>query len=171
ETLTNASQATGPRLYRTVDSCTVAGACSPGNERNEWECATSTSPGFLKAKKDKRDFWEVYAYASPAVGTGMPASLLEKTSVKRGAQDMTGTGALEEETFSYTYGPNGEQLLASSEKASVLGAAGQKARIFNRYDSSGRLSATLRSGWTRVFDAGTGTWSSQQRWVGTFYFT
>ncbi|WP_338270625.1 hypothetical protein, partial [Corallococcus caeni] len=41
ETLTNASQATGPRLYRTVDSCTVAGACSPGNERNEWECATS----------------------------------------------------------------------------------------------------------------------------------
>ncbi|WP_338263606.1 RHS repeat domain-containing protein, partial [Corallococcus caeni] len=171
ETLTNASQATGPRLYRTVDSCTVAGACSPGNERNEWECATSTSPGFLKAKKDKRDFWEVYAYASPAVGTGMPASLLEKTSVKRGAQDMTGTGALEEETFSYTYGPNGEQLLASSEKASVLGAAGQKARTFNRYDSSGRLSATLRSGWTRVFDAGTGTWSSQQRWVGTFYFT
>ncbi|WP_338269872.1 RHS repeat-associated core domain-containing protein, partial [Corallococcus caeni] len=171
ETLTNASQGTGPRLYRTVDSCTVAGACSPGNERNEWECATSTSPGFLKAKKDKRDFWEVYSYAAPAVGTGMPASLLEKTSIKRGAQDMTGTGALEENTFSYTYGPSGEQLLAASEKVSVLGAAGQKARTFNRYDTTGRPSATLRSGWTRVFDAATGTWSSQQRWVGTFYLT
>ncbi|NTX35327.1 RHS repeat-associated core domain-containing protein [Myxococcus sp. CA033] len=84
---------------------------------------------------------------------------------------MTGTGALEEETFSYTYGPNGEQLLAASEKPSVLGAAGQKARTYNRYDATGRLTATLRSGWTRVFDAATGTWSTQQRWNGTFYFT
>ncbi|RKG59576.1 hypothetical protein D7X30_11025 [Corallococcus sp. AB011P] len=170
ETLTNASQATGPRLYRTVDSCTVAGACSPGNERNEWECATSTSPGFLKAKKDKRDFWEVYSYAAPS-STSVPASLLENTSVKRGAQDMTGTGALEEEAFSYTYGPNGEQLLASSEKDSVLGAAGQKARTFNRYDATGRLSAAISSGWTRVFNASTGTWSSEQQWRGTFFLT
>ncbi|NNB96512.1 RHS repeat-associated core domain-containing protein [Corallococcus exiguus] len=171
ETLANGTETVTPRLYQTTDSCTVAGACSPGTERYEWECAAAGLPAYEKARKNKRDFWEVYTYASPAAGTGMPASLLEKTGVKRGAQDMTGTGALEEETFSYTYGPNGEQLLTSSEKASVLGAAGQKARTFNRYDATGRLSATIRSGWTRVFDAATGAWSSQQRWVGTFSLT
>ncbi|MCP3161428.1 RHS repeat-associated core domain-containing protein [Myxococcus qinghaiensis] len=171
ETLSNTSQTTSPRLYQTTDACSVTGACSPGTDRYEWVCAAGSVPAHEKARKNKRDFWEVYTHASPAVGTGIPASILEKTNVKRGAVDMTGTGALEEETFSYTYGPNGEQLLATAEKPSVLGAAGQKARTFNRYDSSGRLAATIRSGWTRVFNASTGVWSSQQRWVGTFFLT
>ncbi|NTX35868.1 RHS repeat-associated core domain-containing protein [Myxococcus sp. CA033] len=171
ETLTNAAQTTSPRLYQTTDSCTTAGACSPGTDRYEWTCAAGGLPAHEKARKDKRNFWEVYTHAPPASGTGMPASMLERTSVKRGASDMTGTGALEEESFSYTYGPQGEQLLASSEKPSLLGTSGQKARTFHRYDSTGRLEATIQSGWTRVFDSATGAWSSQQRWIGTFFFT
>jgi RHS repeat-associated protein len=171
ETLRDASQTVAGRLYQVTDSCNTSGACSPGTERYEWECATSTTPAYEKARKNKRDAWEVFTYASATASTGQPPSVLEKTAVKKGAQDMNGTGALEEETFSYTYGPNGEQLLATAEKPSVLGAAGQKARTFNRYDAAGRLAATLQSGWTRVFDTATGTWSNQQRWIGTFYFT
>nr|WP_254627641.1 RHS repeat-associated core domain-containing protein [Myxococcus sp. CA040A] len=171
ETLSNADQTTSPRLYQTSDACSVAGACSPGTDRYEWACAASGLPAYEKARKNKRNFWEVYTYASPSSSTGMPASLLEKTGLKRGATDMTGTGSLEEESFGYSYGPHGEQLLAFSEKPSLLGASGQKARTFHRYDSTGRLEATIQSGWTRAFDTSTGTWSNQQRWVGTFFLT
>ncbi|WP_375759057.1 RHS repeat-associated core domain-containing protein [Corallococcus exercitus] len=171
EILADTTQSATPRLYQTTDACTVANACSAGTERYEWACAAGGLPAYEKARKNKRDFWEVYTYAAPAAGTGVPASVLEKTGIKRGAQDMTGTGALEEKAFAYTYGPNGEQLLASEERPSVLGAAGQKARIFHRYDTTGRKSATIQSGWTRVFDSATGTWISQQRWIGTFFLT
>nr|WP_253899608.1 RHS repeat-associated core domain-containing protein [Corallococcus carmarthensis] len=171
DVLADVTQSATPRLYQTTDACTVSNACSAGTERYEWACATGGLPAYEKARKNKRDFWEVYTYASPAAGTGIPASVLEKTGIKHGAQDMSGTGALEEETFAYTYGPNGEQLLSAEERPSVLGAAGQKARTFHRYDSTGRRSATIQSGWTRVFNAATGTWSSQQRWVGTFLLT
>ncbi|WP_141323142.1 RHS repeat-associated core domain-containing protein [Myxococcus sp. AB025B] len=171
KTLANTDQTNSPRLYQTTDSCGTLGACSPGTERYEWECASAGVPAHERARKNKRDFWEVYTHASPASGTGIPASILEMTSVKKGATDMTGTGALEEETFSYTYGPNGEQLIATAEKPSVIGASGQKARTFHRYDSSGRRAATIQSGWTRVFNAAAGTWSSQQRWVATFFLT
>ncbi|NMO14731.1 RHS repeat-associated core domain-containing protein [Pyxidicoccus fallax] len=34
-----------------------------------------------------------------------------------------------------------------------------------------RVSARIRSGWTQTYDPGTGTWSEQQRFLGTFYLT
>ncbi len=158
-----------PRVYQTVDACDVAGACSPGSVRHEWACATESTPAYERAVKNKREAWEVYVHA-PATGPGAPAEAMERTSVLRGAQDMEGTGALETEHFTYSYGPGGQQQLASSEKASVFGSAGEKARTYHRYNASGRLVATIRSGWTRVMDRQTAVWTAQKRWIGTFYF-
>ncbi|WP_144429549.1 RHS repeat protein [Myxococcus hansupus] len=159
-----------PRVYQAVDSCAVAGACSPGSVRHEWACATETSPAYERAAKNKRDAWEVYVHTPPATGTGASAMTLEKTSVLRGAQDMTGTGALSEDFFTYSYGPGGQQQLASIEKASLLGGAGERARTFHRYNASGRRVATIQSGWTWDMDRSTMAWTSPKRFIGTFYF-
>ncbi|WP_410477871.1 RHS repeat-associated core domain-containing protein [Myxococcus sp. MxC21-1] len=154
-----------PRLYRTIDSCSVLRYCSAGTTQSEWECGTSTSPSYEKARKDKRGNWEVYSYNTP--DAGMPA---EKTAVYRGASSMAGTDALEEETFQYTDGAQGERLLAASEKPSILGGVGARARTAHQYESAtNRLKATIRSGWTRV-RSGSGVWTTQQRFIGTFYF-
>ncbi|WP_082207339.1 RHS repeat-associated core domain-containing protein [Corallococcus macrosporus] len=155
-----------PRLYRTVDSCSVGRYCSAGTTQVEWECGTSTSPGYEKARKDKRGNWEVYSYEVP--DAGMPA---EKIAEYKGASSMAGSDALEEETFQYIDGAQGERLLAASEKPSTLGGTGARARTTHQYDSAtNRMRSTIRSGWTRVRNA-SGAWTTQQRFIGTFYFT
>lgn len=159
-----------PRVYQTVDSCDAAGACSPGSVRHEWACATENAHAYERAIKNKRDAWEVYVHAPSGEGAGAPAMTMEKRTVLRGAQDMAGTGALIEEHYTHSYGPGGQQQLASVEKASLLGGADERARTYHRYNTSGRLVASIRSGWTRDMDRQTNAWSTQKRWIGTFYF-
>ncbi|MFP2930506.1 RHS repeat-associated core domain-containing protein [Pyxidicoccus sp. 3LG] len=169
ETLSNLGQTLAPRFYRMAESCTVAGSCSPGSTQSEWTCSTPTQPGYEKARKDKRGSWEVYSYAAP--DGGVPVLPLQRTAVKRGASDMNGTGALEEEFFSYEQGPGGEQLLKTHEEASVLGGPGARARTTQVYvPGTNRLRASIQSGWTRERQSD-GTWATVQRFVGTFYYT
>ncbi|QSQ26145.1 hypothetical protein JY651_14955 [Pyxidicoccus parkwayensis] len=167
--LANPAQTPVPRTYQVTESCTVTGACSPGSVRYEWECAANGLPAYEKAVKNKRDAWEVFTYAASAPGAGVPTPVLEKTAVKHGAQDMAGTGALEEEYFSYSYGPGAQQQVASSEKPSLLGGTGARARTFHRYNAAGVRVATIRSGWTQTLSITTGAAAIEKRWVGTFY--
>ncbi|MCY1078986.1 RHS repeat-associated core domain-containing protein [Archangium lansingense] len=165
ETLSNHGQELQPRLYQTTDTCSSSWACSPGSVRSEWTCSSPGNPGREVARKDKRDNWEVYFYSSPGA-----TPQLERTQVLRGASDMTGTGALEQESFSYTYS-NGQQLVQSREEASVLGGAADRQRTFYVYESgSNRTKAVFESGMTRE-RASDGTWTTVRRIVGTFYFT
>ncbi|WP_146210166.1 RHS repeat-associated core domain-containing protein [Vitiosangium sp. GDMCC 1.1324] len=166
ETLSNYGQQLAPRLYRTTEACSPSQACSAGSERTEWTCSAAGMPGHEAARKDKRDNWEVYGYSMSS--EAQPR--LERTSVKRGASDMFGTGALEEQTFSYTYGANGEQLPQATEEQSVLGGTGARKRTASVYDESGRQKAVIESGWTLVRN-GDGSWTPTRRFVGTFNFT
>ncbi len=167
ETLSNYGQQMAPRLYQTTESCTPGEACSPGSERTEWACSSAGTPGHEAARKDKRDNWEVYGYSLPT--DTQPR--LERTRVKRGASDMLGTGALEEQTFSYTYGSNGEQLPRTIEERSVLGGSGEHRRTLNVYEAgSNRRKAVIERGWTRE-RASDGSWTTKPRLVGTFSFT
>lgn len=170
ETLSNFGQELEPRLYQITDTCSGNAGCSPGTTRHEWTCSTANMPGYEQARKDKRDAWEVYGYAQSSYDGGTAAPQLERISVKRGATDKTGTGALEEETFSYTYSTQGEQLLSAREEESVLNPSGARARTAYRYaPGTNRTTATIQSGWTRV--RGTdGTWTTARRFVGTFSF-
>ncbi|HZH75628.1 MAG TPA: RHS repeat-associated core domain-containing protein [Archangium sp.] len=165
ETLSNYGQHLEPRLYQKTDACSPSTACSPGTERSEWSCSSPGNPGRELASKDKRDNWEVYEYALSAEA----APRLERTGVKRGASDMTGTGALEEKHFSYTYS-NGEQLPQSDEQDSVLQPGQRKRRSYVYEAGTNRTKAVIESGWTQVRDS-TGNWVSQRRLVGTFSFT
>ncbi|WP_239014657.1 RHS repeat-associated core domain-containing protein [Archangium violaceum] len=166
ETLSNYGQEMAPRLYQKAESCSPSQSCSPGSERTEWTCSTAGMPGHEAARKDKRDNWEVYGYSLSS--EAQPR--LERTSVKLGASDMFGAGALEEQTFSYTYGPNGEQLPQSIEEKSVLGAAPDSRKRTAYVYESGRRKAVIESGWTLV-RASDGNWTTTRRFVGTFYFT
>ncbi|MCY1078983.1 RHS repeat-associated core domain-containing protein [Archangium lansingense] len=165
ETLSNYGQEMAPRMYRKEESCTPSQACSAGTERTEWACSSAGMPGHEAARQDKRGNWEVYGYSLSA-GT---QPRLERTSVKHGASDMFGAGALEEQTFSYTYGANGEQLPQATEEPSVLGGANDRKRTLNVYES-GRRKAVIESGWTLVRNS-QGVWAPERRFVGTFYFT
>ncbi|HZH15385.1 MAG TPA: RHS repeat-associated core domain-containing protein [Archangium sp.] len=165
ETLSNYGQEMAPRLYRKEEACTPSQACSAGTERTEWACSSAAVPGHEAARQDKRGNWEVYGYA---LSTGTQPRL-ERTSVKTGASDMFGAGALEEQTFSYTYGSNGEQLPQTTEEPSVLGGASDRKRTLNVYEA-GRRKAVIESGWTLVRN-GVGVWTAERRFVGTFSFT
>lgn len=169
ETLSNFGQQLEPRLYQMTDSCGLNNpACSPGSVRYEWTCSTATSPGYEQAQKDKRGNWQVYEYAKDGGVVTVP---LERIAVKRGATDKNGTGALEQEFSTYTYGPNGEQLLATQEQDTVLGPSGGRSRTAYIYEpGTTRRKATIQSGWTRVRDTG-GTWTAERRFIGTFFFT
>ncbi|WP_224362470.1 RHS repeat-associated core domain-containing protein [Hyalangium versicolor] len=170
ETLPNFGQQLEPRFYQLTDSCGLNNfACSPGTVRHEWTCTTPTSPGYEQAVKDKRGNWEVYEYAQDG---GVPTTPLERIAVKRGATDKNGTGALETKRYEYTYGPNGEQLLAAEKQDTLLGPSGQYARTDSIYEpGTTRMKAIIQSGWTRIRDDISGTWSSERRFIGTFFFT
>ncbi|WPB73038.1 RHS repeat-associated core domain-containing protein [Archangium violaceum] len=165
ETLSNYGQELQPRLYQTTEACSPSWACSPGSDRSEWTCSSPGNPGQEVARKDKRNNWEVYLYSSAGA-----TPQLERTQVLRGASDMTGTGALEQEFFSYTYS-NGQQLLQLREEPSVLGGASDRKRTSYVYESgTNRTKAVFESGMTRE-RASNGTWTTVHRIVGTFYFT
>lgn len=169
EILSNFGQKLEPRLYRSTDSCGVGNfACSPGTVQHEWTCSAANSPGYEQARKDKRNNWEVYGYSQE---NGAVRSPLEMTSLKKGATDKNGTGALETEFFSYTYGPHGEQLLSTQERETLLGPAGERAKTSYIYEpGTTRQRAIIQSGWTRVRQD-SGAWSVEHRLVGTFFFT
>ncbi|WP_177233842.1 RHS repeat domain-containing protein [Stigmatella erecta] len=169
EILSNFGQKLEPRLYRSTDSCGAYNyACSPGTVQHEWTCSEAGSPGYEQARKDKRNNWEVYGYAQE---NGAVRSPLEMTSLKKGATDKNGTGALETEFFSYTYGPHGEQLLSTQERETLLGPAGERAKTSYIYEpGTTRQKAIIQSGWTRARQA-SGAWSVDHRSVGTFFFT
>jgi RHS repeat-associated protein len=159
-----------PRIYRLTESCGGSPACSEGSTRSEWTCPGSG--GLVAhefARKNKRDFWEVYTHQAPPAGK--PAQLLERTSTKRGAVDSSGTGALEETFYTYTYGPGDEQLVSTVARASVLDSA-QLARTRYVYaPGTQRVVAEIRSGWTQVYEPSTGAWTEQERFLGTFFLT
>ncbi|WP_395847605.1 RHS repeat-associated core domain-containing protein [Cystobacter fuscus] len=165
-TLSNYGQENAPRMYQTQDACTVSGACSPGSVRSEWTCSSPGNPGKEIARKDKRGNWQVFGYSlSPEA-----SPRLELASVKRGASDMLGTGALEETQYTYTYA-NGQQLPQVEEEASVLGGATNRKRTLHVYaPGTNRTKALIRSGWTRVRGSN-GTWTTERRFVGTFFLT
>ncbi|EPX57569.1 hypothetical protein D187_004913 [Cystobacter fuscus DSM 2262] len=165
-TLSNYGQENAPRMYQTQDACTVSGACSPGSVRSEWTCSSPGNPGKEIARKDKRGNWQVFGYSlSPEA-----SPRLELASVKRGASDMLGTGALEETQYTYTYS-NGQQLPQVEEEASVLGGATNRKRTLHVYaPGTNRTKALIRSGWTRIRGSN-GTWTTERRFVGTFFLT
>ncbi|WP_187323548.1 RHS repeat-associated core domain-containing protein [Stigmatella aurantiaca] len=169
ETLSNFGQTLEPRLYRTTDSCGAYNyACSAGTVQHEWACSTGNSPGYEQARKDKRNNWEVYGYAQE---NGMVRSPLEMTSNQKGATDKNGAGALETEFFTYTYGPHGEQLLATQERETVLGPVGERTKTSSLYEpGTTRKKAVIQSGWTRVRQEN-GSWTVEHRFAGTFFFT
>lgn len=163
EVLPNIGGRPGQRPYRIMDTCQSPGACSPGSTQYEWTCGTPSMPGVEKARKDKRDNWVTSSWSYVAGGQGEFA--LEKRAEKRGATDMEGTGSLEEDSFSYLYGANGQQLLDRIERPSVL-AAGQVSGTKHLYDpTSNRGLGTIRYGQTR-----TESGSLEMRYVGTFQY-
>ncbi|WAM24231.1 RHS repeat-associated core domain-containing protein [Myxococcus sp. NMCA1] len=79
--------------------------------------------------------------------------------------------ALEETQFSYVYDNASQQLPSITERDSLLMPSGGKARKVTRYvPGASRVAAVLESGWTRVFNANTGSWTDEPRVRGTFYF-
>lgn len=157
-----------PRLYEYIDGCSNSMNCSPGTWRWEWDTNNSRPINPLGVK-DKRDNWVAYSYADAGVA-GFPA-LREKRVEYRGAQNLDGGAALEVIRNGYVYGANSEQLTDYAEMDSVLGSAGSSARTKNVYDSTtNRRKATIRHGWTSVRDT-SGSWVTQERYIGTFYFT
>ncbi|MFP2926780.1 RHS repeat-associated core domain-containing protein [Pyxidicoccus sp. 3LG] len=159
-----------PRIYRLTESCGGSPACSEGTTRSEWTCPGSG--GLVAhefARKNKRDFWEVYAHQAPPAGK--PAQALERTSVKKGALDSSGTGALEETVFTYTYGPGDEQLVSTESQVSVMDSAQLAGTRWVYAPGTQRVVAQIRSGWTQVYEPSTGAWTEQERFLGTFYLT
>ncbi|MBI3182441.1 MAG: RHS repeat-associated core domain-containing protein, partial [Myxococcales bacterium] len=165
ETLSALGQESAQRVYRTDAGCSVANACSPGSIQYEWACSTST-PGYEKAVKDKRDNWEAYAWSVVGADAGAPENTLERRAIKRGASNMDASdGGLEEEYFDYLYGANQQQLLKDERAESVL-AAGEDAGTRYTYDSTtNRRKAQIRYGKTKLLDGGMVT-----RHVGTFFY-
>lgn len=162
--LANNGQQHQPRRYQTTDSCTVAGACSPGSSRSEWVCSTSTVPGYEQAVKNKRDNWEAYTWA--AVDAGFSFPVLEKRGVARGAEDKYGSNALETETHAYVYG-NGQQLPSTTTRPSVY-LSGNETMEKRWYDTNNRLTKLTRRGYAP------GDFSNPEpaeKIIATFYFT
>ena len=99
---------------------------APG-KRYQYQCGSDQMPAHEVAEQDERGNWTAYTVAAPS-SPQAPSSALETTAIARGASDASGTGALQSEQRTYVYGKNGEQLLATSTMASVLGDAGQAAK-------------------------------------------
>lgn len=115
-----------------------------------------------------RDRTDTVAVASAGLGPH-----IETTSV------TTGRGSeIEVTNYQYTYLDAGQlqgplvQLVSREERTSVVPTqATGKARTHFKYDTSGRQTAVIQEGWTRI-SSGTPpnlTWSDAQRFVGTFY--
>ena len=163
--LDNFRQKLEPRLYEVEHSCAQnPNSCSPGTLRYEWTCSTDGGIGYERARKDKRDGWEVYAWTSAATDAGVTRPVLERTAVLRGATDMNGTGALSAEYYSYAYGAHEAQLLLSERRDSVVNPP-QEARTLYQHDSTNRLSGIIRTGWSRELDGS----MTNELFVGTFY--
>ncbi|MBL8951091.1 MAG: hypothetical protein JNK82_09960, partial [Myxococcaceae bacterium] len=109
---------------------------------------------------------------------GVLATLpFETTTTFKGATSSNGTGALETTNHNYDYGSVGQtprgfpQLKVLDERASVL-STGQQSSTNYFYDTAtNRLKGVIRRGYTQAFDEGTGTFSTVERFIGTFYFT
>lgn len=155
-TLSNLGQTADPRLFEVTDSCTNADSCSAGTTRYEWSCSTPSVAGQPIGRKDKRGFYETYTWSSAG-------SLPELTTVKRGAQDLAGTGALESNSYTYEYGAQGQQRVATSVLPANLNA-GQTVTTKYNYDTDNRLMSVITTGKTKTLAGGEIT-----RRVGTFY--
>ena len=169
-TLDEYPSALAPRSFQRTDGCSVTKSCSPGTIDEEWSnyaAGPTADIAYLKGTADKRTNWTAYVYAEHGA---YPSIKPEMTSRMRGALDKNGTSALDTESYTYIYGAYARQLLNNTQKISVLGGTGSSMLVTNFYDSStNRLKATIRSGYSSVFN-GT-VWATQARNIGTFYFT
>lgn len=144
--LLNNGQSIGERVLQRSDSCDGGAACSEGTVRTEWVCSTDAGvPGYEKGNKNKRDNWEQYTWAAVDAGTG--TLRLEKTGTLQGASTVSSTDSLENESYAYVYGSNGQQLLSTVTRPSVL-SSGNNAVTKNWYDSNNRLIKVTKSGYT-----------------------
>ncbi|MFT3714005.1 MAG: RHS repeat-associated core domain-containing protein [Archangium sp.] len=141
--LDNYGQRLDPRLYEVTDSCSTTYACSPGTVRFDWACTSGSQPGQMTGRKDKRDNWEVFVWS---VGDAGASGLRpERTAVLSGASAPDGGGFLEKTLYGYSYGPDGQQRIATQSAVSVLDA-GALATTTNQYDSDNRLKGVIKSG-------------------------
>ncbi len=141
-------------------------------------------PGGLittRAVRDANGSWRVYTVANANPSGGFSGAgfttPFEVRSVKIGAVDDLGASALMVTDYTYAYGGQGrtprayEQLLETESKDSVLGGRGTKAITKYIYDqSTNRLKAIIRSGYTKKFDSNA-TWQpASQHFIATFYY-
>ncbi|MBX7114318.1 MAG: hypothetical protein K1X64_08315 [Myxococcaceae bacterium] len=146
--LWNQGQTMQARTLQQTDDCTAGGSCSEGTIQNAWACTDAGVPGYERARKNKRDNWEQYTWA--AVDAGALYLSLEKRGVARGASSLTGTDSLESEAYAYVMGSNGERLLSTTTRASIM-SSGSNAVTKNWYDANNRLSKVTKSGYTADF--------------------
>ncbi len=166
----------GPRMYERQDcppNTTCPDSANAGTER--WESATlANGDVVITGVKDKRDGWTAHAYAPPDAGSSIRHSELRTTL--RGALAADGGSALERTDFAYSYNgspPGGtaafEQRRTQETRASVLQSGQNTVRRYQYDTATNRLKSVIESGYTRTFN-GT-SWSTVQRFIGTFYFT
>ena len=161
-------------LFRKADSLVsgLSGSVSPGTEEWIWRDTSGGScpsmngseRAVLWAFKNKRNAYTVtpHTLATP----GNPPTAIEQTSRLVGAADSTGLNALESQSFTYSYGGNGEQRVSQVRKPSSL-ASGVDTITATTYDgSSSRVTSVITEGRTKGLNG-----VVVPRWVGTFYRT
>jgi RHS repeat-associated protein len=159
------SQMPGARVVAAQDSCSAGAACSPGLKSFVWAPTSGSIHEYEQAVGDKRGNWRVRLRTA-----GQNPAQSELQWVLLGATDQDGGTALDRTQYSYSYNSQGEQNLQSSFRDSVLGPLNSASETRRTYDSnSNQLTKSIQHGWTTVFD-GT-TWTTQERYIGTFYFT
>ena len=144
----------------------------------EWACHdTQTLRDHPIGQRDERGGWTNYSYGPPssstaADGTPVPDRQTELQTVTRGSSSLGGSDALLAEVRNYTYGADGQQLLALETQVSAIPGAGYATTSYNyeHYlsDPKGsRLKSVIRCGSTDTTLSGL----PPSRCVGTFYFT
>ena len=158
----------GSKYVTQVDTCAPGASCSPGRRDYVWAPNAGDVHEYQQGVSDKRGSWTVQLRG--AAPSGQAVQLSELTWSFKGALDADGGTPLDQTSFGYQYSAKGEQQLKSVFRDSVLGVAGSKSETQHSYDpTTNRLTKTIQHGWTSTFSGS--TWSTAERYVGTFYFT
>lgn len=165
-----------PQLFSTSIGCEQY-ECTGATVRNSAYTSTARGPA-LTSSQNGRGAYTVSSLSSSSAT--LPDGLLpfhEVSSSLQGATNASGADPLLTTTYQYSYGslghtPRGwEQFVSEESKASLLESGQQARRITKRDPSTNRVTAEFETGWTKVFNDATGTWTQQERIIGTFFFT
>ena len=159
------SKSYGSRMVSYFDTCAPGTSCSPGTVNYVWAPNTGSVHEYQQGVSDKRGGWTVQL-----MDPGQSPQLSELKWSFRGALDADGGTPLEQTSYAYQYTTKGEQQLKSVFRDSVLGPGGSKFETQRSHDpTTNRLTKTIQHGWTSSFSGS--SWTTAERYVGTFYFT